>query len=108
MHTLELGPRALDTLANCQKTEKGGSKAPPLSPNNLLLLLRYVVTERRPHHVIDRLRRNSKRRRHVVVPGPSAPRDVRILDAPAQATLRPVVELMTETECAFRDKTDVP
>src|SRR6266853_1462094 len=62
-----------------------------------------MVAQRGEQHVVDCLGLNAHGGWHVIVAGPPAPGEVRVLDAPAYAALRSLVNLMPEPECAFDD-----
>src|ERR1700737_2274197 len=63
--------------------------------------LRQVIAEGSEHHVVVGLRLEA------CSTGPTALGDIRILNAPAEATLGSLVELVPETRCPFLDDPDV-
>src|SRR5215471_10819465 len=60
-----------------------------------------VITERGKDHVVDGLGRD------VIQTRPARLRQVRILDAPAHAALRPVVDFVPEPDRCFADGTNI-
>src|SRR5262245_55460977 len=73
----------------------------PQGGTGQLAKLRDVVAERRKDHVVDGLGRDA------VCTGPGGLRQVRILDTPAHAALRSVVNLVPEPKSRFADGADI-
>jgi hypothetical protein len=63
-----------------------------------LFPLWHVEAECSPNHVVDCLGLNAHGGWHVIVAGPPALGDVRVLDTPPQTTLRAVIELVPEVD----------
>ncbi len=84
-------------VRSCPFSRRHGRDGPPIAGPRL----RQVIAERGPHHVVDGLGSDARSA------GPAGLGYVGVLDAPAHATLRTLVELVPEPESAFLDEADV-